>query len=185
MTAPKVLQAVCASLTDYQTWSFARKIYGNDSGEAWATLALTVLSPWQWFCSTRTLSNGLETTLTVLALTQWPWHWYLSDTTQISNGEEGSEVEKQEPTAVDNNDELDDLRKCLLLAAFACLLRPTNILIWVFLLTSTFLRSRSGGWLIPLNRAGSSVWVQYSYVPSWRANATRRLIMLRQVILCG
>lgn len=38
-------------------------------------LALTVVSPWQWFCSTRTFSNGLETTLTVIALSLWPWRW--------------------------------------------------------------------------------------------------------------
>ena len=35
-------------------------------------LFLTVLSPWQWFCSTRTFSNSLETTLTVMALQYWP-----------------------------------------------------------------------------------------------------------------
>jgi phosphatidylinositol glycan class B len=38
-------------------------------------LALTVLSPWQWFCSTRTLSNCLETTITIVALNLWPWEW--------------------------------------------------------------------------------------------------------------
>ena len=38
-------------------------------------LALTAASPWQWFCSTRTLSNCLETTITVVALDLWPWQW--------------------------------------------------------------------------------------------------------------
>ena len=38
-------------------------------------LALTVVSPWQWFCSTRTFSNCLETTLTIVALYLWPWQW--------------------------------------------------------------------------------------------------------------
>lgn len=38
-------------------------------------LVLTVLNPWQWFCSTRTFSNCLETTLTTIALTDWPWQW--------------------------------------------------------------------------------------------------------------
>ena len=42
-------------------------------------LALTVLNPWQWFCSTRTLSNCLETTMTVLALSYWPWEWSIDD----------------------------------------------------------------------------------------------------------
>lgn len=184
--APKVLQAACASLTDYQTWSFARNLYGNDSKEAWAALTLTVVSPWQWFCSTRTLSNSLETTLTILALTQWPWHWYPGDRNKSSGGEEGSGTEEQESIATSDGEKvLDSLRKCLFLAAVACLLRPTNILIWTFLSASTFLQSNSGGWLIPLSRSGSSIWVQYSYLPSWRTNVQKRMIMLRQVILCG
>jgi GPI mannosyltransferase 3 len=34
---------------------------------------MTVLNPWQWYCSTRTFSNSLETTLTIAALYCWPW----------------------------------------------------------------------------------------------------------------
>ncbi|MCJ1377433.1 hypothetical protein MMC17_000528, partial [Xylographa soralifera] len=33
-----------------------------------------------WFCSTRTLSNCLETTLTTVALYLWPWQWSLNRT---------------------------------------------------------------------------------------------------------
>lgn len=186
VAAPKVLQAISASLTDYQTWAFARKIYGNSSQEAWAALALTIVSPWQWFCSTRTLSNGLETTLTVVALTQWPWHWGLNGHQKTQDSVENSETEEQETVATDDSaDVIDNLRQCLLLAAVACLLRPTNIFIWIFLSAETFLRSSSGGWLVPLNRSGSSFWVQYSYLPSWRTDLRKRLIMLRQGILCG
>jgi len=34
---------------------------------------MTMFSPWQWFCSTRTFSNSLEVTLTIMALYYWPW----------------------------------------------------------------------------------------------------------------
>lgn len=34
---------------------------------------MSVLSPWQFFVSVRTFSNSLETTLTVAALSYWPW----------------------------------------------------------------------------------------------------------------
>lgn len=34
---------------------------------------MTALNPWQWYCSVRTFSNSLETTLTIAALNQWPW----------------------------------------------------------------------------------------------------------------
>lgn len=39
---------------------------------------MTVGSPWHWFCSTRTLSNCLETTYTIVALESWPWQWSLA-----------------------------------------------------------------------------------------------------------
>src|SRR3954447_22232938 len=90
VAAPKILQAVFAGLGDFYTWKLAKRIYGQDSSEAWATLTLTVLSPWQWFCSTRTLSNCLETTLTVIALYNWPWHWSLS-----AGDKKGSQVDSE------------------------------------------------------------------------------------------
>lgn len=34
---------------------------------------MTALNPWQWYCSVRTFSNSLETTLTIAALNSWPW----------------------------------------------------------------------------------------------------------------
>jgi hypothetical protein len=34
---------------------------------------MSIFSPWQWFCSTRTFSNSLETVLTIVALFFWPW----------------------------------------------------------------------------------------------------------------
>ncbi|MBE7181181.1 MAG: hypothetical protein INR71_08230 [Terriglobus roseus] len=35
---------------------------------------MTVASPWQWFCSTRTFSNSIEAALTVAAFYFWPWN---------------------------------------------------------------------------------------------------------------
>ena len=43
--------------------------------DAFLQLALAVLNPWNFFCSTRTLSNCLEATLTSAALSYWPWYW--------------------------------------------------------------------------------------------------------------
>lgn len=34
---------------------------------------MTLFNPWQWFCSTRTLSNSSEMVLTIVALNFWPW----------------------------------------------------------------------------------------------------------------
>ncbi|KAL3465068.1 Alg9-like mannosyltransferase family-domain-containing protein [Aspergillus heterothallicus] len=124
IAAPGFTQAVIAAVGDYYTWKLARYIYGDRSYESWATLALTVLSPWQWFCSTRTLSNCLETTITIVALNLWPWEW-------------ATDAARARPETRNVN----RIRLCLLLAAFACILRPTNILIWLHLGTAAFYRS--------------------------------------------
>ncbi|CAK38676.1 uncharacterized protein An04g04110 [Aspergillus niger] len=114
VAAPKVAQAVIAAVGDLFTWRLACRVYDPMSHEAWAALALTIISPWQWFCSTRTLSNCLETSLTIVALYMWPWVWF---------------------------------RQCLVLAAVACILRPTNLLIWMVLASLLLYRST------PLRRA--------------------------------
>lgn len=69
---------------------------------------MTVFSPWQWFCSTRTLSNSLETTLTTAALCFWPL----------------------EPTFT-NPSGLRRFRVALAFAALATVLRPTNAIVWI------------------------------------------------------
>ena len=61
---------------------------------------MTVCSPWQWFCSTRTLSNCVETTYTIVALEYWPWQWSLdSEDTEIA-GNEGPQ-ERTNKDAID------------------------------------------------------------------------------------
>lgn len=69
-----------------------------------AQLALTVCSAWQWFCSTRTFSNCLETTLTIIALESWPWQWSLGPKREATQAEglrtepAQEEGEQHEPT---------------------------------------------------------------------------------------
>ncbi|OJJ71112.1 hypothetical protein ASPBRDRAFT_196641 [Aspergillus brasiliensis CBS 101740] len=142
VAAPKLAQAVIAAVGDLYTWRLACRVYDSMSHEAWAALALTIVSPWQWFCSTRTLSNSLETSLTIVALYLWPWVWSLDPSTQPrgspSRGPNSQTDEDQSDTAV-----LSRFRQCLMLAAVACILRPTNILIWVVLASVLLYRSTS------------------------------------------
>ncbi|KAL4922390.1 Alg9-like mannosyltransferase family-domain-containing protein [Aspergillus aurantiobrunneus] len=131
IAAPGITQAVIAAVGDFYTWKLAGYIYGRRSHESWATLALTVVSPWQWFCSTRTLSNCLETAITIVALYLWPWKWGL-----------GSSRSATRATANDDTEiSISRLRQCLLLAALACILRPTNLIIWISLASAALLRS--------------------------------------------
>lgn len=48
-------------------------------------LCVTVLNPWQWYCSTRTFSNSLEMALTIIALNFWPWE-LVGDATEAHGG---------------------------------------------------------------------------------------------------
>ncbi|KAJ5923460.1 GPI mannosyltransferase [Penicillium verhagenii] len=151
IAAPKTVQAVLSALGDYYTWRLASRIYGEDSRGAWAALIATAVNPWQWFCSTRTLSNCLETTLTIVALDQWPWQWSAGSPAADSRKNGGEKAKAQDRRV------LLSLRKCLSLAAVACILRPTNIIIWITLAALAWLRI------------------------SW----SLRTILVREVLLCG
>ncbi|KAB8239591.1 putative glycosylphosphatidylinositol-alpha 1,2 mannosyltransferase [Aspergillus alliaceus] len=158
VASPKIAQAVISAIGDLYTWKLARTVYGRRSHETWATLALTVLSPWQWFCSTRTLSNCLETTITIVALNLWPWEWSSESIPQVqprrNTRSMGRDAEREDTSDLVL---LVRLRYCLILAAIACMLRPTNILIWMSLAGVAWLRS------------------------TWRGRA----IFYREVLLCG
>lgn len=139
---PKVFQGVIAAYGDYYTWKLAERVYGRGSNASWTALLVTVFSPWQWFCSTRTLSNSLETVMTVTALYHWPWVLY-EDANATAYGvvvTEKSENASENSSAFKSSSDLTDLRLCLFFAAIACLLRPTNLLIWLSIITISFTR---------------------------------------------
>ncbi|KAH6624475.1 glycosyltransferase family 22 protein [Chaetomium sp. MPI-SDFR-AT-0129] len=121
---PGALQSVFAALGDFYTWKLAMDIYGRESNFPWAALWMTVLNPWQWYCSTRTFSNSLETTLTIAALSYWPW--------AILNDAKG-----KQQLPLQANRGVMSLRISLILAAVAVLLRPTNLLIWLVVLAAS------------------------------------------------
>ncbi|GJN80521.1 glycosylphosphatidylinositol anchor biosynthesis [Purpureocillium lilacinum] len=120
MAAPKTLQAVIAALGDWYAWRLAVTIYGPGSLASFFALFLQIFSPWQWYVSTRTFSNSLETTLTIMALYYWPWELLGS-----------AKPAKENPRAPGPLRSLWPLRASLSLAALAVVLRPTNVLIWI------------------------------------------------------
>lgn len=102
-------------------------------------LVVTIFSPWQWFVSTRTFSNNLETALTAVALTYWPWQWMQSDAGKPAKVE--FRYDGHQPSFRFDLIHLS-LKYCFLAAGFATALRPTNILIWFVLglMTLPYLR---------------------------------------------
>lgn len=183
VAAPKTFQAVLAALGDYYTWQLARRVFGQDSHQSWATLVLTVLSPWQWFCSTRTLSNCLETTLTIAALHNWPWQWSLTGQDHVRHdltglrmrGDDGQEIV----------DETTRLRRSLLLAALATILRPTNISIWMCLSAMMCLKISSAGWFATIPWSDRPILIEVNYPSFLRATAHERRKLITQSVLCG
>ncbi|OCL03339.1 glycosyltransferase family 22 protein [Glonium stellatum] len=178
VAAPKFTQAIFAALMDCYTWRLAESIYGRGTRTAWAALALSLCSPWQWFCSTRTLSNCLETTITSIAVYHWPWQ--LPGSAVLNKAprtdKEPRNDNDDDAGDDDNNDDDDDdddddnhtadinsvsqsakLRLSLLLAAVACILRPTNALIWLCLALPTL----------------------------QQASSQKRYALCREILLCG
>ncbi|KAE8452483.1 hypothetical protein EG329_000385 [Mollisiaceae sp. DMI_Dod_QoI] len=169
---PNIVQAYFAAAADYYTWQLSERIYGTGNNAPWVTLMMTLLSPWNWFCSTRTFSNSLETTLTIVAMYFWPWR--MSSDTILGAGSDPSQSnEEDEPTPVaakssesgvfETVKSVKHLRIALLLAGTACILRPTNGLIWFCVLMPTISGMVSGT----------------------RASFSDNLILLREAILCG
>ncbi|CAG8731087.1 13989_t:CDS:2, partial [Cetraspora pellucida] len=69
--APRFLQAVFAAISDFYSYHLARKLF-TDSSAKW-TLFCSIISWFNFFCSVRMFSNSIETTLTIVALSYWPW----------------------------------------------------------------------------------------------------------------
>ncbi|KAI9834849.1 MAG: hypothetical protein M1819_002757 [Sarea resinae] len=193
VAAPKLTQAVFAALGDYYTWKLAERVYGTGSRRAWTALLLTVCSPWQWFCSTRTLSNCLETTLTVTALALWPWGWSAGVIRQKAQSPRpesrlrGPSLEQLRPSSDDDEGakrDLGDLRKALLLAALACVLRPTNLLIWLCVSSFVFF---GPGWRMKLISLRPRALVKW--ISTLSTNLVRQgeyqFVLIREGLLCG
>ncbi|KAG5975777.1 glycosylphosphatidylinositol anchor biosynthesis [Claviceps cyperi] len=158
--SPKVLQAVCAGICDYYTWQLAVWTFGPNSNKSYFALFLQLFNPWQWYCSTRTFSNSLEATLTIMALYYWPWRIFSVSVPTLENSEMPNLAMGRFHVRTNLH-----VRISLCLAAFAVILRPTNILIWATLVIMAYTR------------------VSFkSETPTTRPNL---FLLAREVILCG
>ncbi|OIW33678.1 hypothetical protein CONLIGDRAFT_610521 [Coniochaeta ligniaria NRRL 30616] len=147
---PKIIQSVFAATSDFYTWKLAEKVFGANSNSAWAAFWVSVFNPWLWYCSTRTFSNSVETTLTIAALYHWPWEIV------------GDEKENKQ-AALQQRSSVTSLRVSLVLAAIAVLLRPTNLFIWLAVLTLTLTRFTLDG-VSPLRQSTLVVLVREAIV---------------------
>ncbi|KDN42090.1 glycosyltransferase family 22 protein [Tilletiaria anomala UBC 951] len=150
--APRLTQAIFAAFGDFYTFKLARRIVSPLA--AYVTLLLTAASPYALYTSVRTFSNTLEANLTVIALYYWPLtiahpdyvphERYCkcdSDEMRNSRGAKASEARINEDKEMDDDDpggiraqnmQRSITRLGLLLSAVAFVVRPTNALVWLY-----------------------------------------------------
>ncbi|KAI4166845.1 MAG: hypothetical protein LQ348_007753, partial [Seirophora lacunosa] len=166
IAAPKVTQAVIAALGDYYTWKLAERIYGRGSNEAWAA---------------------------------WPWHWSIEATgdeevdqyglRQIPGTDLAEELAKcvpEEAQRINGSRSMAyRLCRCLLLAATACVLRPTNVLIWICLSCFTLWKSSASGRLLKLPWTNGNLWINVTAIAHGPATRRERLVLVFEAAICG
>ncbi|KAH8106820.1 glycosyltransferase family 22 protein [Cristinia sonorae] len=112
---PRVLHGLLAACADIWLTKLTKVMIGNNYVSVAYLLSLT--SFFNALSLSRSLSNSLETTLTTIALSFYPW--------QISYSWRS------------------DTRRCLAFAAVACAVRPTNAVIWVYMFAVLLWRTRN------------------------------------------
>lgn len=109
VAAPRYFQAFLGAIADVSTYSLAKRIFGNDI--ALPMLFTTLCSWFNFLMAARTLSNSMEMVFTIVALNYWPLPG----------------------VATLNTSWLKRYRIALTFALIACVMRPTNGLVWLFL----------------------------------------------------
>lgn len=107
LKAPRLLQSIFAAICDLYLYKFSDIVFGNQVAQ-W-TLFSHLTNWFVFFSCTRTLSNSLETVLTVVSLYYWPCMRFSSS--KISSSSR---------------------RWALAIAALACAVRPTSAIIWLY-----------------------------------------------------
>ncbi|VEU23876.1 DEKNAAC104874 [Brettanomyces naardenensis] len=103
LNLPKVLDALIATVGEFYLVKLMRKITMSEYVSR-LTLLLSLLSSFNWYCSTRSFSNTLEMHLTTIALFYFPMR-------QADHGRPAIS---------------------LVIAAICCTVRPTNGILWLY-----------------------------------------------------
>ncbi|XP_062224342.1 mannosyltransferase APTG1 [Phragmites australis] len=127
--APRLLQSVFASIGDLYLYKLSKLIFNGQVAQ-W-TLFSQLINWFMFFCITRTLSNSLETVLTVAGL----YYWF----TAIESSKGTLVVSKQQATA----NQSASRKVALLIAALACAIRPTSAITWLYVGLLDFIQIKS------------------------------------------
>ncbi|ESK97687.1 glycosyltransferase family 22 protein [Moniliophthora roreri MCA 2997] len=116
---PRFIHGTLAAFTDIALCELTRKTIG----ERYVSTAffLSITSFFHALSLSRSLSNSLETSLTTIALSMYPWH---------------------STTPLDASTLRIRVRSMLFFASLACAIRPTNAVIWMYLIPTLLWRLR-------------------------------------------
>ncbi|KAF8163512.1 glycosyltransferase family 22 protein [Crassisporium funariophilum] len=112
IACPNILHGLFAATTDIWLGELARVVLGRDYVSSALLLSLT--SFFHALALSRSLSNSLETSLATIAFAYYPW----DASSRLS------------PQVIFNRPRI---RKMVLFSALACMVRPPNAVIWIFL----------------------------------------------------
>ncbi|CAM6093376.1 unnamed protein product [Calypogeia fissa] len=124
--APRLFQALFVAVGDLYLFKLSFQLFGRKT--AYWTLFCQMVNWFTFFCMVRTLSNSLETVLTIVALYYWP-----KDTE--------SKVQR-------NSCWLSSRQLALTVAALSCVIRPTNGIIWMYMGVLHLLQTRDRLWFL-------------------------------------
>ncbi|KAJ7632894.1 glycosyltransferase family 22 protein [Roridomyces roridus] len=131
---PRVLHGTLASLTDIFLCSLTETVLGERYVSTALLISLT--SPFHVLALSRSLSNSLETSLTTVALAFYPW---------IAGPNVA--IDRYIAIAVGRSHSLmflsSRVRLTLGFAALSCAIRPTNAILWAYLVGHLLLKMRS------------------------------------------
>ncbi|XP_021303320.1 GPI mannosyltransferase 3 isoform X2 [Sorghum bicolor] len=128
--APRLLQSVFAAFGDLYLYKFSKLIFNGQVAQ-WALFSQLV-NWFMFFCITRTLSNSLETVLTVAGL----YYWF----TAIESSKATSIVSKQHAVCEQS---ASSRKVALLIAALSCAIRPTSAVTWLYVGLLDFIQMKS------------------------------------------
>ena len=127
--SPRVLQALVAAAADVHTHRLALRWFGNDREVARWALFCSLACWFNFFCAVRTFSNCTEAALTTAALSYWPWRRRRpAPRTEHASAPASA---SSSSTFIAATPEGEHRLLALVLAAAACVIRPTAALYWL------------------------------------------------------
>ncbi|OAX42002.1 glycosyltransferase family 22 protein [Rhizopogon vinicolor AM-OR11-026] len=118
IAGPRIVHGLLAAITDIAVREVTRQVL-NDAFAPTAYL-VSLTSLFHALSLSRSMSNSLETSLTTAALSYYPW-----DVAQVQLS-----LLRHDILLVRSRTRM---RMCIMFAALACAIRPTNAIIWVYM----------------------------------------------------